>query len=99
MGEVNTHSSPNEMELDMVFLDTLTLDANEYWKAKVEVNSTKLQFKIDTGAEVTAMSEKDYRGLGKVNLQPTSKILYGPSHHTLKTIGQFRKSQMWRETI
>ena len=35
------------------------------------------------------MSEKDYRGLGKVNLQPTSKILYGPSQHTHKTIGQF----------
>ena len=70
-------------------MNTLTSDANEYWKARVEINSTKLQFKIDTGAEVTAMSKKDYRGLGKVNLQPTSKILYGPSHHTLKTICQF----------
>ena len=56
------------MELDTVFLDTLTSDPNEYWKARVEVNGTKLQFKIDTGAEVTAMLEKDYRGLGKVNL-------------------------------
>ena len=90
VGEVNTHSSPNEMELDTVFLDTLISDANEYWKARIEVNGTKLQFKVDTGAEVTAMSEKDYQGLRKVNLQPTSKILYGPSHHTLKTIGQFR---------
>ena len=89
VGEVNTHLSPNEMELDMVFLDTLTSDANEHWKARLEVNGTKLQFKIDTEAEVTVMSEKDYRGLGKVKLQPTSKILYGPSHHTLKTIGQF----------
>ena len=75
MGEVNTHSSPNEMELDTVFLDMLTSDANEYWKARVEVNGTKLQFKIDTGAEVTVMSEKDYWRLGKVNLQQTSKIL------------------------
>ena len=89
MEEVNTHSSPNEMELDTVFLDTLTSDANEYWKARVEVNGTKLQFKIDTGAGVTAMSEKNYWGLGKVNLQPTSKTLYGPSQHTLKTNGQF----------
>ena len=35
------------------------------------------------------MLEKDYRGLGKVNLQQTSKILYGLSHHTIKTICQF----------
>ena len=68
VGEVNTHSSPNEMELDTVFLDTLISDANEYWKARIEVNGTKLQFNVDTGAEVTAMSEKDYRGLKKVNL-------------------------------
>ena len=79
VGEVNTHSSPNEMELDTVFLETLISDANEYWKDRIEVNDTKLQFKVDTGAEVTTMSEKDYRGLRKVNLQPTSKILYGPS--------------------
>ena len=89
VGEVNTNLSPNGRELDTIFLDTLISDANEYWKARIEINGTKLQFKVDTGAEVTAMSEKDYRGLRKVNLQPTSKILYGPSYHTLKTIGQF----------
>ena len=89
MGEVSARIQANQTELDTVFLDTITSDVNEYWKAKVEVNGSQLQFKIDTGAEVTAISEQDYQRLKKSNLRPTPKILYGPSHHALETIGQF----------
>ena len=48
-----------------------------------------LKFKLDTGAEVTAISKEDYKKLKKPPLSPPKKILYGPSQQTLKSIGQF----------
>ena len=47
-----------------------------------------VNFKMDTGAEVTAINPETYRFLGKPRLYQPTKILYGPSHHALKVIGQ-----------
>ena len=38
MGEVSARVQANEIELDTVFLDTITSDVNEYWKAKVALS-------------------------------------------------------------
>ena len=46
-------------------------------------------FKLDTGAEVTAVSEKTYQQLKNQHLTPPQKVLYGPSRTPLKVLGQF----------
>ena len=50
------------------------------WHIRAIVNNTEVVFKIDTGAEVTAISKKVYVG------NPT-KILCGPSRHPLDVWG------------
>ena len=49
-----------------------------------------MEFKLDTGAEVTAISNEAYQThFKKYNLQAPSKRLFGPAHTTLKVRGQF----------
>ena len=49
----------------------------------------KVTFKIDTGAEVTAISKATWQSLGKPELQSPSKLLYGPAKKPLKNTGYF----------
>ena len=42
------------------------------------LNVKPVQFKIDTGADVTAISEEIFYKLDGVNLRETSKSLHGP---------------------
>ena len=49
-------------------------------------------FKLDTGAEATAISEDTHSALGKPNLFDPSKILYGPGEQKLNVLGQFEVS-------
>ena len=46
-------------------------------------------FKVDTGAEVTAITESVYKDLTKIHLQKASKILHGPTNQSLQVVGQF----------
>ena len=49
-------------------------------------------FKLDTGAEVSAISEELYDQLGKPPLRLPSKVLYGPSQQPLSVLGEFDAS-------
>ena len=50
-----------------------------------------ITFKLDTGAEVTAISFVTFQKLGRSisTLGKSSRILYGPGNHKLDTVGQF----------
>ena len=50
-------------------------------------------FKLDTGAEITAISEETYKRLGQLELQQPSKVLSGPVRQTLNVLGQFTATQ------
>ena len=43
---------------DSAFLDTLSDDDKGVWNADLVMNGNKVTFKIDTGAEVTAISKE-----------------------------------------
>ena len=45
-------------------------------------------FKLDTGAEVTAITESTPAKLGNVKLSPVTKSLYGPDRKPLNVIGR-----------
>ena len=54
----------NETGLDTAFLDATTLSSQEpAWYADIKVGKRNVAFKIDTGAEVTAISQQTYHTL------------------------------------
>ena len=53
------------------------------------MGNRSLLFKVDTGAEVTAIIESVYKDLTKIRLQKASKILHGPTNQSLQVVGQF----------
>ena len=59
------------------------------WSAKISVGGKQLTFKLDTGAEVTVITEEAHRMLEMPKLQKPSKALYGPTSTALRTLGQF----------
>ena len=74
---------------DTAFLGTVAVNTTSAWFTTVELNGKSLKVKIDTGAEVTAISKEAYKTLQKPQLDPPGKFLFGPSRQPLKTAGQF----------
>ena len=72
----------------MAFLDTIHETKGTSWTAPIEINGQEIVFKLDTGAEATAVSIKTFRTLSKVKLQKSAKGLRGPNNQPLKVIGQ-----------
>ena len=79
----------NESPLDTAFLGTVSSTHESSWLAKLHLCERETVFKLDTGAEVTAISELTYQSLGKQTLVSPGKALYGPSRQPLKVVGQF----------
>ncbi|KAL5516836.1 hypothetical protein EMCRGX_G002260 [Ephydatia muelleri] len=76
-------------EVETVFLGPVGKGESS-WMANITVCGQPLRFKIDTGADVTAISEEDYRKIkGKGKLAKPSKILRGPSNQLLPVAGEF----------
>ena len=61
----------------------------QLWVAKVKLNGVQMNFRIDTGAEVTVISEQDYDKLKPSVLLPTQRSLRGPSNEQLQIVGRF----------
>ena len=75
----------NELSLDTAFLRNVRGNSKSLWTTKLQINKVELPFKLDTGAEVTAISEETYR---KLSLQQPTKVLYGPARQTLDVVGE-----------
>ena len=76
--------------VETVFLGTVG-EGEGSWMAKISVCGQYLPFKIDTGADVTAISEESYKrikGKGGKLVKP-SKLLRGPSNQPLPVVGEF----------
>ena len=82
--------------LDEAFY-TVVADSENSWTAKVQVGSQYLTFKLDTGAEVKAITEDAYSSLQGVPLQKHSKILYGPGHKPLTVLREFTQKLHCRD--
>ena len=80
-----------DIDPDTAFLDNLTPSSIQavQWSATIQVNGKPMTFKLDTGAEVTAISSTAHQLLGKVQLITSDKILYGPSRQSLQVVGRF----------
>ena len=70
------------------YLNTVEGDSNS-WKIELDVENEPLPFKIDTGAEVTAISEFAWKSLqNPPTLTKTTKHLCGPDRKPLRIIGE-----------
>jgi len=83
-------TATEETEEDAAFLGMLSSKAQESttWRSTLSLNNREVQFKLDTGAEVTAVSEETYKQVYGKHLQHPSKVLYGPVYQSLKVLGQ-----------
>ena len=70
------------------FLDTIHETKGTSWTAPIKINGQEIVFKLDTGAEATAVSMKTFRTLSNVKLLKSAKVLCGPNNQPLKVIGQ-----------
>ena len=82
-------ATTHEVSLDTAFLGVVASQQDPAWTATVLLGATEVELKLDTGAEVTAISEATYKKLEAVPLEKTSKALDGPTHQSLKVLGQF----------
>jgi len=71
------------------FLGAVTSDSLTQWNVTIAVNNKQIKFKLDTGAEVTAISKATHNAIGEPALKRTSKMLYGPAGTSLEVCGQF----------
>lgn len=83
------HNISSETSSDTAFLDVMTGDQNSSWTEEIYVNNHSIQFKLDTGAEVTAVSEKVFANLKNIKLQKASQVLLGPAQQKLEVLGRF----------
>ena len=67
----------------------MTSNEEACWSVDVRLKRQIVPFKMDTGAEVTAINEGTYRSLGEPRLREPTKVLWGPAHQTLDVMGQF----------
>ena len=61
----------------------------DQWMVELQLNGQPVQFKIDTGADVTAVSEEIFSKLQGVTLRKTNRSLHGPAKHKLTVCGKF----------
>ena len=64
-------------------------DRQDPWAVKVQLNGSPVIFHIDTGAEVTVISEQLHRKLNNASLSPATRTLKGPGGKALSVKGQF----------
>ena len=57
------------------------------WTVDIGVNGESMNFKVDTSAEVTAVTELALTRLGIVQLHPATKTLCGSDKKPLKVLG------------
>ena len=55
----------------------------------LQVNDVPIVFRIDTGADVTVISEQAFNKLSNVSLRLTNETLSGPERQQLRVRGKF----------
>ena len=76
-------ATTHELSLDTAYLGTMTTSRQvASWHATIRLGSKNIPFKVDTGAEVTAISEATFKTLKKVTLRKASMATLSGCHTT-----------------
>jgi len=82
---------------DGEFLGTVTAQVQNFtgkvgtdpWIVKLLLNGSPVQFKINTGADVSVLPESTFKQVSGITLQKASRSLSGSSQQPLQVCGQF----------
>ena len=79
-----------ESEVSKVtYLFPMTMGKESRWSSTIHVGEYEVDFKLDTGAEATVITEETYKRINQPTLQPSSTPLYGQTSINLSVLGQF----------
>ncbi len=84
-----TTVSEVEQEEQDAFMGSVQEPERNPWTVTLLVNGKPLEFKIDTGADVTVLPKDAFDSIPGTQLTPVKKTLSGPSHQILPVKGQF----------
>lgn len=65
------------------------MSTSKPWTTVLQLNNRALEFKVDTGADVTVIPESAYCPKKDAKLEPASIPLSGPTRETLEVCGRF----------
>ena len=68
------------------------MSTSKPWTAVVRLNERDLEFKIDTGADLTVIAESAHQPEKDGELEPASIPLNGPTRENLEVRGRFKAS-------
>ena len=88
-GVSGVHLESHEDDTDSAFLGGVGNKGNNPWSISLTLNDVQMEFLIDTGAEVTVISEASHETIGSPSLSLPKKTLKGPDNHTLPVAGYF----------
>ena len=80
-----------QTETSPCYLDAINDECEQSvtaWYIRAMVNNNEVVFKVDTGAEVTAISKEVYDAIGQPRLHKPTKVLCGPSRQPLDVLGR-----------
>ena len=85
---ISTAPQEFQTETEIKFLDTVEGMQDNMWEVKVMIGNKVILFKVDTGAEVTVLSEETWKRLKMAEplLQPDA-FLGGPDRTQLTVLG------------
>lgn len=72
------------------FLGTVNTVGDRPWTTKLFIRKKEIDFKIDTGADVTVISDSDLKGINNIELIKANKRLSGPGNTNLDVVGKFQ---------
>ena len=97
--QLATHLAPREncRSMQPSYIGTLGTGKQAVWTVDVTVKDKLVRFKVDTGAEVTAISEETYCSLGKTPLGKSTRVIYGPARQKLDVLGQVKMQVSYKD--
>ena len=80
-----TNSSDGYLYSDTIYLRAVNRSGDKKWNIEVLVEKHPVTFKVDTGAEVTALSHTTFNSIQKTmpQLKRSNQTLRGPNHSSL----------------
>jgi len=81
--------------LDTTFVGAVNSDQN-FWQATISVEGEDVVFKLDTGAEVTAISNETYQICHEPPIETTTRPVFGPAQQKLPVVGTARVKLEYR---
>ena len=87
--ELSSQSDHSELETPDRYLDTVEGNKRNMWAITIQMQGKPIVVKVDTGAEVTAISDSTWKSLNFAKpLEETGVSLYGPDQTHLKILGK-----------